>query len=130
MAVPVPGTPTPTPTIPEAVITPPQPTSRWQALRQIGWWKGIDTVLLSLLLAHIITGFFFLVFGKLSFNVAVIGFLQAMLVCLVWTVILAYRCMDFVIQLRASIEMLPYDAGRIAVGFLQGGKPLTTPVKP
>jgi len=34
--------------------------------------------------------------------------------------VLDYRCMDFVIQMWATIEMLPFDAARSALGFLQG----------
>jgi hypothetical protein len=110
-----------------AVIAP-APADRWQALRQVGWWKPVDTFVLGALGAHLITGFFFLVFGKMSFAVGVIGLLQMILLMTAWCVSLAYRCMDFVLQLRANIEMLPFDSARIAVGFLQGGQPLNTPV--
>lgn len=113
----------------QAIIAPAAPADRWQALRQVGWWKPVDTLILAFLAAHLVTGFFFLVFGKISFDVAVIGFLQMAIFLLSWCVILAYRCMDFVLQLRANIEMLPFDSARIAVGFLQGGQPLNTPVK-
>ena len=112
----------------QAVIAP-QPTDRWQALRQIGWWKPIDNVILAALAAHLVTGVFFTVFGRMTFAVGVIGLLQMCLLLASWCVILAYRCMDFVVQLRANIEMLPFDSARIAVGFLQGGTPLNTPVK-
>lgn len=111
-----------------AVIAPSVPADRWQALRQVGWWKSSDTTMLAILLAHIVTGIFFIVFGRMTFQVGVVGLLQCCLLLLAWTVMLAYRCMDFVLQLRANIEMLPFDSARIAVGFLQGGQPLNTPV--
>lgn len=127
----------PIPAIPPVQVAPaaqaqavlaPEPTDRWTALKQIGWWKPIDTALIAVLLAHIVTGFFFAVFGKLTSTVAIIGLLQMLVILGAWCVMLAYRCMDFVLQLRANIEMLPFDSARIAVGFLQGGQPLNTPV--
>ena len=112
----------------QAVISPNSPADRWQALKQVGWWKTSDTVMLWLLLGQLVTGFFFLVFGRMTVDILVIGLLNECLLLMAWTVVLAYRCMDFVIQLRANIEMLPFDSARIAVGFLQGGQPLNTPV--
>ncbi|MGV0949161.1 MAG: hypothetical protein ACOYB3_00715 [Azonexus sp.] len=126
---PIPAIPNVAPAASAQAVIAPQPADRWQALRQIGWWKPVDNIILAVLAAHLVTGFFFLVFGKLSFDVAVIGFLQMVIFLLAWCVILAYRCMDFVVQLRANIEMLPFDSARIAVGFLQGGQPLSTPVQ-
>lgn len=128
----------PIPAIPPVQVAPaanaqavlaPEPPDRWTALKQIGWWKPIDNIVIGVLLAHIVTGIFFAVFGRMTFNVAVIGLLQMILLIGVWAVFLVYRCMDFVVQLRANIEMLPFDSARIAVGFLQGGQPLNTPVQ-
>ena len=113
----------------QAVIAPPTPADRWQALKQVGWWKTSDTVMLWLLVVQLIVGFFFLVFGRMTVNILIVGLLNECLILLAWCVMLAYRCMDFVLQLRANIEMLPFDSARIAVGFLQGGQPLNTPVQ-
>ena len=112
-----------------AVIGPPAPADRWQALKQVGWWKTSDTVMLWLLLGQLIVGFFFMVFGRMTTNILLVGLLNECLILLAWAVILIYRCMDFVLQLRANVEMLPFDSARIAVGFLQGGQPLNTPVQ-
>ena len=112
----------------QAVIAPASPADRWQALRQVGWWKTSDTVMLWLILSQPIVGFFFMVFGRMTFNILLIGLLNECVISLAWAIVLVYRCMDFVLQLRANIEMLPYDSARIAVGFLQGGTPLNTPV--
>ena len=112
----------------QAIIAP-EPQNRWQALRQIGWWKTIDFVYLFILVMFIMTGVFWKIFGQpqpinyLCLMVSGVVFLQ------VWLITVLYRCMDFVLQLRAGIEMLPFDSARIAVGFLQGGKPLETPVR-
>lgn len=105
-----------------------EPTDRWSALKQIGWWKPVDSIVIGILAAHIVSGLFFILFGKMTFNVFAIGMLQMILVSILWAVALIYRCMDFVVQLRANIEMLPFDSARIAVGYLQGGTPLNTPV--
>jgi hypothetical protein len=105
----------------QAVIAP-EPTDRWAALRQIGYWKGIDFVLLFLWLAVWVTTGFWKLFGDPSaFHLlcmigASIGIIQ------IWGLIIAFRCMDFVLQARARLEMLPYDAAKIAVGYMQGGQ--------
>lgn len=117
----------PTAAAAQAVVAP-EPVDRWAALKQIGWWKPIDNILIGILLAHIVTGIFFAAFGRMSTSVAIIILLQMLVFLTAWCVVLAYRCMDFVVQLRANIEMLPFDSARIAVGFLQGGTPLNTPV--
>lgn len=104
----------------QAMLTP-EPGDRWTALKQIGWWKPIDSLILVALAANLITGFFFLVFGRLTANVAIIGLLNELIMLAAWAVIIGFRCMDFVVQLRANIEMLPFDSARIAVGFIKGG---------
>lgn len=40
--------------------------------------------------------------------------------CLImWSVLLIYRCMSFVLQIRASVETMPTEAARIAVTFFR-----------
>lgn len=105
----------------QAVIAP-EPTDRWTALKKIGWWKPFDSILVAALLAHLITGIFFIVFGKMTATVAIIGLLQMLVILGAWCVALVYRCMDFVLQMRATMELLPIDAARLAVGYMQGGQ--------
>lgn len=100
----------------------PEPTDRWSALKQIGWWKPIDTTILAVILAHLVTAVFFVAFGRMTYVVATVGLLQILVLLCAWCVMLLYRCMDFVIQLRASVEMIPFDSARIALGYMQGGK--------
>jgi hypothetical protein len=80
--------------------------------------------MLLLLLGHGLAGLFCAIFGIGSINGLMVGLLNCCLLLLIWLVMLAYRCMDFVLQVRAIQEMMPYDAARIAVGFMQGGQPL------
>lgn len=110
-----------------SAILAPEPQSRWKALRQIGWWKGSDYMMLIFLIGHGLAGLFCLIFGVGTVSGLLIGLLNCCLISAIWMIMLAYRCMDFIIQLRAVMEMLPYDAARIAVGFMQGGQP---PQKP
>jgi len=51
----------------QAIIAP-EPTSRWQALRKIGWWKGSDYMMLFFLGLHMLAGIFCMLFSKPSFN--------------------------------------------------------------
>jgi len=80
--------------------------------------------MLFLLLGHGLAGVFCLLFGTGSVHGLLVGLLNCCLILLIWLVMLAYRCMDFILQVRASQEMLPFDAARVAVGFMQGGQPL------
>lgn len=100
----------------------PEPPDRWTALKKIGWWKPVDYVFILLAMLPWITGFFWSIFASPGAAQLVSLFLCSITVLLVWTVVLVYRCMDFVVQLRANIEMLPFDSARIAVGFMQGGQ--------
>lgn len=118
---PIPALPPLAPAAQAQAVIAPEPTDRWNALKKVGWWKPIDTVLVGILLAHLVTAVFFAVFGRMTSTVAIIGLLQIIVVLAGWAVSLAYRCMDFVLQMRASIEMLPFDSARIAVGYMQGG---------
>ncbi len=99
----------------------PEPPDRWTALKQIGWWKPVDYVFIFLTVMPWVTGIFWRIFAHPGASQLVALFLFSITVLLVWAVALVYRCMDFVVQLRANIEMLPFDAARIAVGFIKGG---------
>jgi hypothetical protein len=80
--------------------------------------------MLLFLIGHGLAGVFCSIFGIGSVNGLMIGLLNCCLILLIWLVMLAYRCMDFILQVRAAQEMLPFDAARVAVGFMQGGQPL------
>lgn len=117
----------PAPPVPEVILAP-QPENRWQALRQAGWWTNSDWMFLVVAIATGVTGTFWRIFAKPELLQILILMTLLMTIFTMWLVTLAYRCMDFVLQLRARVEMMPFDAARIAVGYLQGGKPLITPV--
>lgn len=107
----------------QAIIAP-EPTDRWTALRQVGFWKGSDFVILGYVILHLFVLASWSIFGKPT-SFQVLGMVLFMSLALqVWAVILAFRCMDFVLQARARLEMMPFDAARMAVGYMRGGQPL------
>ena len=132
MNTPIPPTPYPTTLQPGAqaqAIIAPVPENKYTAYRQIGLIKGVDFFMIAALLAHLATGIFATVFGKLTLMLALGLGVQTSLLLLFWLILLVARVGVFVVELRANIELLPFDAARIAVGFLQGGTPLNTPVQ-
>lgn len=132
MNTPIPPTdqPQPVATASNTAIVPAQePASKYAAYRQIGLIKGIDFVIAGLLFTHVITGMFAIIFEKMTVTFGATLILQVFAILLMWLVLLVMRVGVFIVELRANIELLPYDAARIALGFLQGGRPTTVPVK-
>ena len=112
----------------QAIITP-EPANKYKAYRQIGLIKGIDFSMGGAILAHVLTALFALIFGKMTMLFGIILAIQTFGLLLIWLILLVLRVGVFVVELRANIELLPFDSARIAVGFLQGGQPLNTPVQ-
>ena len=132
MNTPVPPLPAQTTLQPGAqaqAIVSPTPSNKYDAYRQIGLIKNIDFMLLALVVSHGITAIFAGIFGKLTLLFGSVLAIQAVILLLLWIVLLVFRVGVFVVELRANIELLPFDSARIAVGFLQGGTPLNTPVQ-
>jgi hypothetical protein len=104
-----------------ATIAGPATMSRWEALRAVGWWKPFDWVIVFAVLSTWITVFFWWVFGNPTASKVIIVLLVNMGFVQIWTVMLSFRCSDFILNTRADINLLPHAAARIAVGYLSGG---------
>lgn len=100
----------------------PSSTDRWAALKAVGWWKPIDWLMLIALGGHLLVAVLYSVVHAVTMLGFIMGMLNCCLILLGWIVILVYRCMDFVLQMRASIELLPLDAARLAVSYMSGGQ--------
>lgn len=98
-----------------------QPMDRYQALRQVGFWQGLDFLVLWMLGLTFFTGIAWKVFGApsawqmLACALAAVGILQ------VWMIILVFRCTSFVLDLHAIINLMPENAARIAMSAYSGG---------
>jgi hypothetical protein len=128
MNTPIPPT-TLQPDVKAQAIVEPEASSKYQAYRRIGLIQGIDYTFTALILAHFIVALFAVIFGKMTTTFGIVLAVQAYGLALAWILLLVYRVGVFVVELRANVELLPFDSARIAVGFLQGGTPLNTPVK-
>ena len=117
------------PQVQAQAIVAPEPTNKYDAYRKIGLIKGIDFALLGVVVAHALVAAFAFIFGKMTLTFGVVLAIQAFAIMMLWMVLLVFRVGVFVVELRANIELLPFDSARIAVGFLQGGTPLNTPVE-
>ena len=116
------------PTVQSTVLVQP-PLSQWEALKQAGWWRPFDWMMLVVIAAVWITGFYWKMFG----NPGTEGFIALLLVnvslLLIWLISLIFRCSWFVLRLHADIATMPIEAGRIAVAYLSGQAPPAPPKK-
>lgn len=99
-----------------------QPMSQWQALKEAGWWSGVDWTMIVLIGLVWLTGLYWKIFG----DPGTLEFLALLLVTaillLIWIVVLILRCSLFVLRTHADIATLPEASARIAVAYLSGPK--------
>lgn len=107
------------PNIPKPAM-PVQPFTELQALRMIGWWAGVDSLLLGMIIFIAITGVYWKVFG----NPAPLPFLWLTLAVLIilqiWVIVLLYRIATFVLRCHADLKNMGPEAARLAVAFMSG----------
>jgi protein-S-isoprenylcysteine O-methyltransferase Ste14 len=109
------------------------PMTRTQALLKMGFFQFIDVIFILLFLTAV--GFF--VYHSLQADQdlrwTLISLFASCVVLGTWAVVLAFRCMSFVLDMMADINLMPEAAARIVAGFYAsgpGGKlppPLTQP---
>lgn len=104
----------------QAVVAP-EPTSRFQAYRQIGLIQPIDYFMLIVLSVLVANAVFAVVFGAMSLILGAVLAILGALAMMFWLLLVIFRVGVLVIELRARIELLPYDSAKIAVSYLQGG---------
>ena len=96
------------------------PLSRFQAQRKLGLFAGLDYTIAVLMIASWVTLGFWKLFGDpgalqlLAFAAINIVLMQ------VWIVVLCYRCLVFILDVQADINLMPESAARIVIGFQQG----------
>lgn len=100
-----------------------QPASQWGVLKQMGWWSKLDTTILALVAVCWITLLYWKLFGDPEFLHVIAFLLITIVMLLFWIAALIFRCSWFVIRMQADINLLPSEAARIAVAYLQGQPP-------
>lgn len=99
------------------------PMSQWEALKEAGWWRPFDWVMLGIIVVVWITGFYWKMFGDPSASGLIALLLTTIVFQLVWVTSLVFRCSWFVLRLHAEVATLPAESARIAVAYLSGQAP-------
>lgn len=105
---------------PQPIIAPEKPMTRFQAQRKLGLFAPLDYTVLFLILAAWVTLGFWALFGAptplhlIAFGLVNIFLTQA------WIIVLAYRCLVFILDVQGDINLMPEAAARIVVGFWEG----------
>lgn len=97
-----------------------QELTRFQAQQKLGLCAPHDYVMLILIILTWVT----LGFWKLFGNPTVLNLIAVVLINIVltqcWIVVLAYRCLVFILDVQADINLMPEAAARIVIGFREG----------
>lgn len=94
--------------------------TRLQAQVHLGLFATHDWLMLFFVMASLGVIGLCAIFGQLTWMKAIICLLSACFFALAWLIVLAYRCLVFILDAHASIELLPEAAARIAVGYFEG----------
>ena len=105
---------------PPAVYGPEAPLTRLQAQRKLGLFAAHDYVMLALIVLVWTTLGFWKLFGTPEavhlIALAVVNIFLTQL----WLIVLVYRCLVFILDVQADINLMPEAAARIVLGFWEG----------
>ena len=106
---------------PKSEIIADVPMTHYAALRRINFFSTIDFLFLFLIIAGWIT----LLFWKIFAHPEPFQVLSCVIFCFsvmqVWSLIVAYRCMHFVVMTQTYINLLPENAAKIVMAAYSGG---------
>ena len=105
---------------PPNVLAPEKALTRFQAQRKLGLFAPLDYTIGALMACAWITLGFWRLFGTPEpIHLIAVALVNIFLIqC--WIVVLVYRCLVFVLDVQADINLLPEAAARIVVGFWEG----------
>jgi len=108
------------PTDPKTEYVYQTPLTRFEAQRKLGLFAPLDYTAVLIICALWVTMGFWKLFGDptvgqlCAFAVINIAIFQ------IWLAVLAYRCLVFILDVQADINLLPEAAARIVVGYWEG----------
>ena len=105
---------------PPNVLAPEATLTRFQAQRKLGLFAPMDYTIFALSLAGWITLGFWALFGNPQPFHLIVAALVNIFVLQCWIIVLVYRCLVFILDVQADINLLPEAAARIVVGFWEG----------
>ena len=95
--------------------------SRFEAQLNFGLFARWDYTMIALLVATwVVIGFYWAFRPEPSITSIIIGFLFSILAALLWLIVLVYRVLVWILDIRADINLLPEAAARIVIGFQEG----------
>ncbi len=97
--------------------------TRFQAQIKLGLFAAHDWMMFALILFSLLAIGAFAVTGQLTWIKAAVLLLCACLFGLAWLIVLAYRCLVFILDAHSDIQLLPEAAARIAVNYFEGREP-------
>ena len=105
---------------PNAVLGPEPVLTRFQAQRKLGLFAPHDYVMVALILMVWVTLGFWKLFGTPEpIHLIALAIVNIFLTqC--WMIVLVYRCLVFVLDVQADINLMPEAAARIVLGFWEG----------
>lgn len=100
---------------------PQQPLTQYEALKRAGFFQRIDYVVSwSLTLMWSLSSVWNILVSLGIFNSDKVGKVSlvlrvsiSMFLLVLWLIVLVYRCIYFVLQLTASVKLMPYEAARV-----------------
>lgn len=105
---------------PPAVVGPEKALTRFEAQRKLGLFAAHDYVMLVLIVLVWITLGFWKLFGAPEpIHLIALAIVNIFLTqC--WLIVLVYRCLVFILDVQADINLMPEAAARIVLGFWEG----------
>ena len=99
----------------DTLLAQPVEMTKYQALRKIGAISHMDYIMLTLLALVGVTLFFWRIFAAPTFE-DVLGCVMAWLIIMqLWLLTLVCRCIWFVVNMQAALEMMPEAAAKIVM---------------
>lgn len=93
------------------------PMTRTQALLKMGFFQTVDILFIVLFLLAGACFVFQASRVEMDLRWVLICLFATVAVLGIWAVILAFRCMSFVLDMMADINLMPEAAARIVAGF-------------
>lgn len=102
---------------PPPAQTPQGPLTRFQAQRKLGLFAPLDYTVISVILSVWLGLVLWKIFGAPDALHLVLFALVNIFLTQVWITVLVYRCLVFILDVQADINLMPEAAARIVFGF-------------
>ena len=105
---------------PPNILAPEASLTRFQAQRKLGLFAPLDFTAVALIVFGWMVLGFWALFGQPEATHLIALMIVNIFLSQCWIAVLAYRCLVFILDLQADINLMPEAAARIVVGFWEG----------